>query len=315
MKDGQAVVVLPAGFSGQQLDVRLQRWLSRGAVSVQPLEHEMLVEVLSIIDAPIPDEGFAALRFWGQTGERSGSWMAAADPVHYQARLRDVRLRSLPTDSDTARDIREIFATLDAKFAADEDGSFARLGSYGYLQFDEPMNLPSVSAEVADGHVPDKFTSSGVAAKAYHRLLGELQMLLHDHEVNVRRQEAGLPEINSMWLWGGGIAPEPKALSLPDLYSSDALFAGYWAGAKGTSQPWLDFAACISSSPHGFVAVVDEESADALPAQLVGLASLLRRGRLRRLIVLFRDGLKVELDRIDCLKIWRNLSPLLAEEK
>ncbi|MGY8795305.1 MAG: hypothetical protein ACKVJN_09320, partial [Woeseiales bacterium] len=78
MRDGQAVVVLPVGVSGQEIDLQLRRWLSRGTVSMQPLAHEMLVEVLSMIEAPIPVEGFAALRFWGQTGERSNSWMAAA---------------------------------------------------------------------------------------------------------------------------------------------------------------------------------------------------------------------------------------------
>jgi len=314
VRDGQAVVVLPVGVSGQEIDLQLRRWLSRGTVSMQPLEHEMLVEVLSVIEAPIPVEGFAALRFWGQTGERSNSWMAAADPVHYQVRMRDVRLRSLPADQNTASDIREIFTSLHTKFDAEGDYSFVRLGTHGYLQIDAPMNLPSVSAAVADGHVPDKFTASGIAAKVYHQLLGELQMFLHDHAVNLRRQEAGLPEINSLWLWGGGVAPEPKALSIPDLYSADALFAGYWASVNGTSRPWLDFETCLGSSPQGFVAVVDEKPTEGLSAYLTALAGLLKRGKLQRLVVLFRDGLKVELDRVDRLKVWRGMSPLLTRK-
>jgi hypothetical protein len=312
VRDGQAVVVLPAGVSGLGSDLQLRRWLSRGTMSMQPLEHEMLAEVLSVIEAPIPDEGFAALRFWGQTGERSSRWMAAADPVHYQARMRDVRLCSLPADQNTASDIREIFTSLHTKFGADGECPFVRLGTHGYLLIDEPMNLPSVSAGVADGHVPDKFTASGIAAKAYHQLLGELQMFLHDHAVNLRRQKAGLPEINSLWLWGGGVAPEPKSLSMPDLYSADALFAGYWASVKGTSRPWLDFDVCLGLSPQGFVAVVGEESTEGLSAHLTALEGLLKCGKLKRLVVLFRDGLKVELDRFDRLRVWRGLSPLLA---
>ncbi len=281
---------------------------------MQPLEQEMLADVLSVIEAPIPAEGFAALRFWGQTGERSCSWMAAADPVHYQARMRDVRLRSLPADKSTANDVREIFTSLHTEFDVEGDCSFVRLGSHGYLQIEEPMILPSVSAAVADGHVPDKFTTSGIAAKAYHQLLGELQMFLHDHKVNLQRQEAGLPEINSLWLWGGGVAPEPKVLSIPDLYSADALFAGYWASVNGTSRPWLDFDVCLGLSPRGFVAVVDDESIDGLSAHLTALTGLLRRGSLQRLVVLFRDGLKVELKKFDQLKVWCGMSPLLEEQ-
>ena len=36
------------------------------------------------------------------------------------------------------------------------------------------------------------------------KLTNELQMLLHEHPVNIRRAARGLAPVNSIWLWGFG---------------------------------------------------------------------------------------------------------------
>ena len=51
--------------------------------------------------------------------------------------------------------------------------------------------------------------------------------------------------------------------------------------------------------------------AEAMPALLVELRALLQSGRLTRLVLLFRDGIRVELRRAHGFRVWRRRHPLL----
>lgn len=49
--------------------------------------------------------------------------------------------------------------------------------------------------------------------RAWRRLLNEIQMCWHEHAVNTDREQAGLPAINGLWLYGGGhgwVPQEPE---------------------------------------------------------------------------------------------------------
>ncbi len=308
MKDAHAIVILPDGAHGRVSDATQRRWLSRGIVSQQAPETELLGAVLSVIGAPVPESGLAALRFWGQTGERSASWMAAADPIHLEARLRDLRIRSLGPSHVSPAEMRILFEMLQAELGGSEAYSFTQLGISGYLHSEQPIATAPVSAVIADGHVPDRFPPSGGSAQSFHQLLGELQMLLHDHAVNIEREKAGQPAINSLWFWGGGVAPEPVERPLPDLYSGEPLYNGYWASCLARVAPFEDFDACLSGSPRGFVAVASNAP---IQDSLRSLEKLLGSGRLRRLTLLCSDGLTATLGRFDRLRVWRRTAPCL----
>ena len=47
----------------------------------------------------------------------------------------------------------------------------------------------------------------------WRRIMNEIQMALHACEVNVRRRQQGLHDINSVWFWGGGFLPDLKQKS------------------------------------------------------------------------------------------------------
>ena len=319
MKDAQAVVVLPAGAFGRIADARLRRWLSRGRIWFDAPRCEMLVRVLSAIDAPAPEGGLAALRFWGQADERSAAWIAAADPVHLQTRLRDLRVRALSPPDVPRQDIRAIFESLQRELGDDTGFAFTRLGDCGYLRGETQIATPGVSAAVADGHVPDRFTPAGEAGRTYHQLIGEVQMFLHGHEVNLRREEIGLPAINSLWFWGGGLAPERTDRPVPPLFSSDPLFRGYWKSCAGSIESWHGgFEGCISDAPNGFVAVPPDTAAERptvyLEEHLRSLSRLMKTSDIQSLTLLFRDGLGVAIGRLDRARFWRGISALLDEQ-
>ena len=278
----------------------------------------MLGSVLGAIGHSVPAEGLAALRFWGQTGERSGAWIAAADPVHLEARLDHLCLHALRADAISRTDLRELFDYLQKTLGDDDRYAFARLGRLGYLRGADPIATAAVSPEVVDGRAPDEYMPAGENVATHDKLLSELQMALHSHELNQRRTAGGRHSVNSIWFWGGGIAPEKDARPIPPLFADDPLFRGYWNSCTGVTEGWKgNFDQCLSIAPDGFVAVVPDEvdysHSAAMASYLENLRDILKRGDLRRLTLLFRDRLKIEIGKNDALRFWRRVSPLLME--
>ena len=278
----------------------------------------MLISVLDLIGAPVPESGLAALRFWGQTGERSGAWMTGADPIHLETRLHSLRMRSLRSDELPLAELRLLFDYLQMMLGSDAEIAFTRIDHHGYLRCKDPIATAPMSASVLHGLPPDEYVPSGETAPAYHQLLSELQMTLHEHEVNQQRVAAGQPEINSLWLWGGGFAPKVEARSLPFLIADDSLFRGYWNSCAGDGSDWNSaFENSVENNSSGFVAVMPEYSPDdAAPALidcLQRVRRMLKHGSIQSVTLLFRDGLCIDMTRWDMLRFWRRESPLLEK--
>jgi hypothetical protein len=218
------------------------------------------------------------------------------------------------------QEMRDLFDYLQATLGDDGSHSFVWQGRYGYLQGGDPLATATVSSRVVDGCPPDDFMPGAEVNATHDQLLSELQMALHDHEVNLRRAASGRRPVNSLWLWGGGIAPEPQARPLPALFAGDPLLRGYWHSCAGAVEAFDgDFARCLDHAPQGFVAVMpeeDERSQDAaLERGLTELRAMQQGGHLHNLTILFRDGPGMEVRRSDRWRFWRRVPPLLKETK
>jgi 2,3-bisphosphoglycerate-independent phosphoglycerate mutase len=77
-------------------------------------------------------------------------------------------------------------------------------GGRDALQFTPPHDLTHQSIE---DHLPQ-----GEGAGDLIHLTTSAQMLLNAHPVNIRREKAGQPMANSIWLWGHGRAPRMATL-------------------------------------------------------------------------------------------------------
>ena len=293
----------------------MRRWLSKGRLQHVPPVEEMLYAIADLVGQDAAADGLAALQFWGQTGDRSGSWMAAADPVHLEARLDHLYLHDLRGTEMPMADLRPIFDYLQETFGS-QRMAFARIGHQGYLRGEQEIATAGVSARIIDGMRPDEFMpklGEDSRADEHHRLLSEVQLAMHEHDVNIRRLEAGMREVNSLWIWGGGTAPEKSAQPMYPLFSNDPLFKGFWLSRTGVVEPWDDdFEACTALAQKGFVAIVPptKESPDGYLRQL---KALMASGRISKLTVLFRDGLRVETARRDAYRFWRRESPLVRQ--
>lgn len=292
----------------------MRAWLAQSDLSREPMARETLSRVVDVLKLPYPEEGLGALRMWGQTGDRPRVWIAAADPVFLEPRADHLVLHALRGKGIPSHDLRPLFDHLQATLAQDKQFGFARLGSCGYLRADVPISAASVPAYVVDGCNPGDFLPSGDYTRTHRNILSEIEMALHDHEVNLRRVEGGQPPVNSLWLWGGGRAPERVTRPQPPLFADDPLMLGYWESATAVAELWPgDFASCVEASLAGFVAVTPEEdqTSASLMRWLADLRELLREKEVSRLTLLFRDGLRADVQRSHAMRFWRRNSPLL----
>ncbi len=312
-----AVVVLPAVGGGRVQDASLRRWLARSDIRQVNEPQELLASVLTTLNMPCPESGQGALRMWGQTGDRPTVWIAAADPVYLEPRLDHLCLHAQDAETAPAADMRPLIDHLQATLAKNDNDSdhygFARLGNYGYLRASSPIATAAVPAYVVHRDLPNEYMPAGDDAGGYRGLVSEVEMALHDHEVNQRREEEGLQPINCLWFWGGGMAPERETVPHPPLFSNDPLLAGYWHSKTGVVANWPgDIASCVEASLAGFVAVIPEaDDTDVLNRCLRDLRGLIRSQRISRLTLMFRDGIIATVERSHRWRIWRRNSPLL----
>ena len=311
---GHAIIVLPATGRPGSLSTADRRWLSRGQVDSVPPAN-LLQSLLPELGLDMPDTGLAALRLWGQTDVRPDGWVAAADPVILEAMLSHVILHA-PSDLEvTEAEFAAVCDLLQRQIAGHHAIEIVRNGRYGYIRSERPMLAASQSPGEVDGQPLAPPGSSDAEDAAYHRLMTEMQMFLHDHEINRRREQAGKRPLNSLWIWGGGVAPEPQYVSLPPLYADDPVAAGFWRSRNAEVRPWTgDFEHMLATSGPVFAAIAAGDDDDAaLPAALTQLRQLFESGKLNRMTLLFRDGLRVEVRRRYRFRFWRGISRHFTE--
>jgi hypothetical protein len=310
-----AVVVLPRVSAGRLQDNALHAWLAQSELTEEAGSKELLARVVQEIGVPYPDTGFAALRIWGQTGDRPTNWIAGADPVYLEPQLDQLCLQTFAEGDLQSTELRALIDHLQHTLADDQSIGFTRLGAYGYLSSRTPIATAKMPSNVVDQQNPEAFLPAGSDKSTHRKLIGEIEMALHEHEVNAEREADGKKIVNSLWLWGGGVGPEQITQTQPPLFADDPLLTGYWYAATGVAEPWLgSIDNCLQASVGGFVAVVPEsgDNTDVLEASLDELRYGLRSGRLDQLILLFRDGLRAEVRRSHALRFWRRSSPFLA---
>lgn len=274
------------------------------------------------IDLPV-----AAVSRVADTGDVDPGWWLRADPVHLQPDQDRVLLFAGPGLGVRAQETQALVQALNEHFA-DRDLHFeAPVPGRWYLRLHAAPGartapLAAVAGRDIHGHLP-----AGPAARRWHGLLNEVQMLLHEHPVNKHRQREGVPAINGLWFWGGGRIPQAPAPRWACVWADDPTARGL-ARLTGTalepSPPdgdrWLQGAearehlvvltqaydpAVAGDWPAWGRAVSGLEQAWFAP-----LVRALRCARLRELDVLPGDGRRYRVTAARLLRFWRRGRPL-----
>jgi hypothetical protein len=222
----------------------------------------------------------------------AGCW-ARARPVHLLAAIDHLRLAPLGGLQIEHRETLQLLASINTQLGDSGLRLHAASPADWLLECREPLDCESpdparVAGEDLRHHLP-----RGVDARRLQGVVNELQMLLHEHPVNVDRVSRGLLPINSVWFWGFGQAPVAAAQALPTLLSDDPWLRGLWMlhGSDCVALPaapgwnerrgrWL----LVASQP---AALGDDDPLESLERGVFApLRTTLRRGALRRVSLL-----------------------------
>jgi len=140
--------------------------------------------------------------------EHSFSKSICADPVYLEVGMSDVSLteRIIDLSDDEAKELIEM---LNKHFEQDDLEFIFGSNQCWYLLLPEKETVQSYDLEsVQLQNIVDKRVTS--KQRNWQVIENEVQMLLHNSDVNKQREIAGLKPVNSLWFWGAGIPQEPK---------------------------------------------------------------------------------------------------------
>jgi hypothetical protein len=220
---------------------------------------------------------FGALRLLGEDpGEAAvdGHWLCA-DPVHLRFHHERIVLADAGAFDLADDEAQALAAALNAEFAdigelhvATARRWYLRLNPAGAAFAGAVDHVAEPLSAVAGRRVDSDLSDTDATLT---RWLNEVQMFLHGHPVNARRERAGLPAVNSLWLWGGGRLVRPQPGHFTAVWSANPLATGL---ARAAGVP-------VHPRPAGLAEMLDLASPGT--RQLVVLDSLLAP-------VLYEDG-------------------------
>ncbi len=160
------------------------------------------------------DWPLAPIRLAALGRDPGDAYWLAADPVSLVVGRDEVRLGSVVGDLAPA-DADALIATLNAHFAADGLAFVAPRPDAFFVRLPAPPRLVTHPPAAAAGQPLRALLPEGVDAPAWRRWQSEIQMLLHEHPVNLAREREGRAPANSLWFSGGGTLPPAPATPAP----------------------------------------------------------------------------------------------------
>lgn len=189
-----------------------------------PGEATLLATAFALPESEVP---VAALtRRIDATDDCSGRWLRV-DPSFLRVEPAGVRMLACGDLSLSAEEVEALVVAVRPLFD-DAGWRFEPAGHGRWYAQPDPVSpkLGGSSPDQALGTYIDSALPQGDAGRSTRRWLNELQMALHGLPINRMRNERGLPEVNSLWLHGDGVAPRTLAAHVDAVVSQDALVLG-----------------------------------------------------------------------------------------
>jgi hypothetical protein len=228
----------------------------------------------------------APLAALGAGLDAGAAYVLRADPVNFVAGRDDVLLAGRVDDLSPG-DAASLLKTLNDHFA--EDGvaiQAPRANAWfatasGHVPVETDVLRPN---EAIGPHLP-----RGAHAATWRRWLSEMQMLLHEHPVNQRREAAGLAPVTGIWLSHGGTLPRAQPAPRVAIFAAPSRAGDVAAGIARlarveAAEPPASFDT-LPRAADAFVSLRGFDDSD-VPAWLSPVVSALERGAIDELTIL-----------------------------
>ncbi|WP_455210758.1 hypothetical protein [Kaarinaea lacus] len=191
------------------------------------------------IHQPLP---IAALTYWHDKGHPPSKSTLRADPVYLKVDrdcLFMLGVQALQVSPDEAKAL----ATQINQLYSDTPWSM-EIGAADrwYVTAEEEFNLKTYAITEVFGKNIDSYLPQGPAGKKWRAVLNEIQMLLHNSDINLQRETNRRLPINSVWLWGEGSLPQRptnRTCNIDYVWSNESLCRGlaHWAQCVSQDLP------------------------------------------------------------------------------
>lgn len=339
---GRHVALVIPGLCGPQTNppvsdylqtrpVALDRLLSRSRMLAAP--GDSLDTLLCSLFGLDLDAGaappVAPLTWLADTGAAGSGYMLRADPVHLradQSRLLLFEGHSFDLSQEEADQLAAAFNTL----YADRSWQLTAIRPQRwYLSVSHAPLIAAVSPARVAGQDIDACLPQGEDAVEWHAMLNEVQMLFHDHPVNMAREQCGEPAINSLWFWGGGVLPEGVHSGIAQIITDNVLGMGLAAVADiprrdlpadagellALAVPGVNLVACDAlqwPTQYGDVEHWLEGLQQLEQGWFVPLLAALQRGELASLAIYPCNGRSYVTSRAQQRQFWKRNQPFEA---
>lgn len=204
--------------------------------------HERALAAAMGLAAPDGQAPWAAWQVQQGGQDATGQAWAWITPCHWRVETDHILMAHPQALQLDAQDAQTLLAAMRPYF--EQDGI--------ELRYDAPTQwlargkvfegLATASLDRVVGRDIDPWMPKAVQASTLRRLQNEMQMLMYTHEINEARTRGGLLPVNSFWISGTGVLPNPAPAGAPPglqitHYLRDAALRDDWsAWAAGWQQ-------------------------------------------------------------------------------
>lgn len=253
--------------------------------------------------------GRAAVSHFARHGSADPqAWRIIAAPRQLIADHQTLHLASRHAPDLSEAESRALLASCQAFFA--EEGWQLDYGDTGewYLQVSGATAITTTAPAQATGRTLFETLPQGSDAGSWRRWGNEVQMLFHDHPVNVARRSRGAPPINTLWFWGEGRLPRLAPTPWQHIFGGDRFVQGL---AQLAGIGWSPLPAGLSSlqsiAERGpWLLLLDEgDHARWEKEWFCPLRTLMQRRGLAASELHFRDGHRLRITPPMYWRFWR----------
>jgi hypothetical protein len=291
---------------------QLARLGGRGSIRVLPSPRAGLsawqVALLDTLGVHDHDQyPSAAVTRTGDAGEPARGFWLHLQPMHFMAGLDRLTAVELHGASDVTRaELVELEPTIAAHLRTAAMQLVTTAHDDWLVHSESALDVQTATPESAAVAL-EQAMPKGRDAPALRRLMTELQMLLHEHPVNIARARRGLPEVNAVWFHGAGEIRDLQRYALPQGFGDDLYLRGIYRlnDAEVAAAP-IEAQAMLARLSARAVVVVATDDVDVLEAAWIApLTRALTTGAIARLDIVL-DRWHVTVARHSLLKFWRS---------